>query len=354
MAYTTIDNPELYFQVKIYAGNAGSGTSNTQAITFDGSEDMSPDMVYIKCRDGVNNGEIFDAVRGVYKYLSTNSNGQENTAFTDNLTAFGSDGFTLGVNTGDDINDTGKNYVAWCWKAGNGTVTNTAGDKDSTVSVSTTAGISIVKWNNDTSGAISIGHSLGAIPDAVIVKKLDGNANWHSRFKGFAANDYIALNSTEAVGSSTSVFATLPTSALFYTGTASYHINSNLIAYCFTSIQGYSKFGSYTGNANVDGPYVHLGFKAAMIIIKDTQDAEQWILFDNKRAPGNVAVPGGLFPSSNAVEGTSTVRDIQWFANGFKPDGAGGEVNFSGKKYIYMAWAEAPLVNSNGVPCTAR
>ena len=349
MAYTTIDNPELYFQVKTYAGNAGAGTSNTQAITFDGSEDMSPDMVYIKARDGVNNGEIFDAVRGVYKYLSTNSNGQENTAFTDNLTAFGSDGFTLGVNTGDDINDTGKNYVAWCWKAGNGTVTNTAGDKDSTVSVSTTAGISIVKWENDTSDAISIGHSLGAIPDAVIVKKLDGNANWHSRWKGFAANDLIALNNNEAKSASTSVFATLPTSALFYTGAASYHINSNLIAYCFTSIQGFSKIGSYTGNNSADGVMIHLGFKPAFLMIR-ALDTSNWYMWDNKRDPFN-EMNASLSANQNIVEETS--REIDFLSNGFKCREARGSHNDTGE-FIYIAFAEAPFVNSNGVPCTAR
>ena len=349
MAYTTIDDPEAHFQTVLYTGN-----TTARDITFTGTNDMQPDLVWIKERSAVEGHKIFDAVRGATKLVQSSSANAEQTNAT-SLTAFNSDGFSLGTDSGDIVNEDGITHVAWCWKAGNGTATNTTGDKDSTVSVNTAAGISIVKWENDTSDAISIGHSLGAIPDAVIVKELGDATNWHSRWKGFAANDYISLNSTEAKGASTAVFATLPTSALFYTGTAAYHINANLIAYCFTSIQGFSKIGSFIGNGNADGPMVYTGFSPAYVVVKNSGGSEAWNVWNNK-TPGYNVANKNLQPNSTAAEQTSSagVKEIDFLSNGFKIRGSNTELNQSGNTHIYMAFAEAPLVNSKGVPCTAR
>tara|TARA_R110000824_G_scaffold50810_1_gene141625 strand:+ start:163 stop:1221 length:1059 start_codon:yes stop_codon:yes gene_type:complete len=350
-AYTTIDDPSAHFKVQLYTGN---GTDDT-TITFDDTDtNMAPDFSWIKNRNTeTKSHQWVDTVRGYNKYLFSDTTQAEQTQ-TDRLKAWTSDGFTLGDHA--TVNQNTIKYASWHWKAGGGTVTNTAGDKDSTVSVSTTAGISIVMWSNDTSDAISIGHSLGAIPDAVIVKERGDAVNWHGRFKGFAANDYISLNNNEAKGASTAVFATLPTTTLFYTGTAAYHINADLIAWCFTSIQGFSKIGSYTGNGNADGTFVYTGFRPAFIMLKNTAAAEDWWLMDNKREGFNSAESNrgnfALQPNANYAENTNHQADI--LSNGFKFRATSAEVNSSGVNYLYMAFAEQPFVNSNGVPCTAR
>ena len=312
---------------------------------------MAPDFSWIKNRNTeTKSHQWVDTVWGYNKYLFSDTTQAEQTQ-TDRLKAWTSDGFTLGDHA--TVNQNTIKYASWHWKAGGGTVTNTAGDKDSTVSVSTTAGISIVKWNNDTSGAISIGHSLGAIPDAILVKKRDGVANWHSRFKSFAANAYISLNNTEAKGSSTSVFATLPTSTLFYTGTASYHINSNLVAYCFTSIQGFSKIGTYTGNGNADGTFVYTGFRPAWVMYKRIDGSGSWYIHDTKRNTHNPA-NSQLIAQEPDAEATGSSYDMDILSNGFKMRNTGGERNGSGNVISYMAFAEQPFVNSEGVPCNAR
>ena len=349
MSYTTIDDPGLFFTAFLYPGAAGAFVAHT-GVGF------QPDWTWHKSRTSTGWHGVADVVRGVdadpgCKALYANSNSAEESNTTEYLDGYQSDGFKTGEN--GSFGAPSNNYVAWCWKAGNGTVTNTAGDKDSTVSVSTTAGISIVKWNNDTSGAISIGHSLGAIPDAILVKKRDGVANWHCRFKSFAANDYISLNNTEAKGSSTSVFATLPTSTLFYTGTASYHINSNLVAYCFTSIQGFSKFGSYVGNGNADGTFVYTGFRPAWVMYKRIDGSGSWYIHDTKRNTHNPA-NSQLIAQEPDAEATGSSYDMDILSNGFKMRNTGGERNGSGNVISYMAFAEAPFVNSNGVPCNAR
>ena len=343
MAYTTIDDPELYFQVKLYAGNAGAGTSNTQAITLDGSEDMSPDMVYIKARDGVNNGEIFDTVRGVYKYISTNSAGQENTAFTDNLTAFNSDGFTLGVNTGDDINDTGKNYVAWCWVK------------------SATVGLDIVTYTGNAT-ARTISHSLSAVPSVMWVKNLSpGDVDWrvyHHKNTAAPETDYLILNTTAATADDATAFNDVaPTSSVFSVGTSD-QSNGNtdsMMAFLFAEKQGFSKFGSFIGNGNADGPMVYTGFSPAYVVVKNAGGDEAWNVWNNK-TPGYNVANKNLQPNSNVVEQTSSagVKEIDFLSNGFKIRGSNTELNQSGNTHIYMAFAEAPLVNSKGVPCTAR
>ena len=341
MAYTTIDDPTAHFQVKTYTGNY-----DTNAITLDGDSNLQGDLIWLKQRDDATDGwHCYDSVRGVAEQLRLDDNRAESTT-SGILASFNTDGFTLGANNA--VNQDGSSHIAYVWKGANGTATNTAGDKDSTVSVNTTAGISIVKWNNNKSNAINIGHGLGAIPDAVIVKDEDSVANWHSRFKSFAANDYIALNNNEAKGASTSVFATLPTSTLFYTGTAAYHINTNCIAYCFTSIQGFSKIGTYTGNNNADGSFVYCGFRPAWVMTR-ALDTSNWYIWDNKTSTHN-EMNTSLSVNQTIAEETS--REIDFLSNGFKPREARGSHNDTGE-FIYMAFAEAPFVNSNGVPCNA-
>ena len=331
-AYTTIDDPEAYFQVRAY-----SGTGSSLAVTLDGDTDMQPDLVWIKNRGTTNNHEAFDSVRGATKTLYPDTNDEEYTNAT-GLSAFGSDGFTVGA--GGALNASGNNHVAWCWKE------------------SATAGIDIVAYTG-ASGDQTFAHSLGVAPDMYIVKER-GNANsWVVNHKSLTNQTgyYLLLNSTDAQATDSWFNATAPTSSVVSANDGDSPVNRDggtYIMYLFAGKQGFSKFGAYTGNGDADGPFVYTGFKPAVVIMKCSSDlGTPWLIWDNKR-PGHNVTNLRLRPSTNAAEDTSTADPIDLLSNGFKCRGTNDDSNKSGSTYIYMAFAEAPLVNSNGVPCNAR
>ena len=347
MAYTTINKSTDNFNTVTYTGNG-----STNAITGVG---FQPDFTWIKRRDGgTTSHQLFDAVRGVTKRLYSNTTDAENTNAT-TLTAFGTDGFTVGSNTG--VNPNGNGVVAWNWKAGTGAGSaNTDGSINTTyTSVNTTAGFSISKYTgNGTTGA-TVGHGLGAIPKWIIVKRLDsGTTNFQVYHSSMGAEKYIQLNTTSGQSDSDVLWNdTAPTNQVFSLGNYS-HVNYNgspHIAYCFAEKTGYSKFGSYTGNGNTDGTFIYTGFKPAFIMQKKTSGTSDWVIYDNKRDTSNV-VTQELKPNSNAAESSNTNIDI--LSNGFKQRANYAYTNNSGATYIYIAFAEAPLVGSNNVPCTAR
>ena len=347
MAYTTINKSTDNFNTVTYTGNG-----STNAITGVG---FQPDFTWIKRRDGgTTSHQLFDAVRGVTKRLYSNTTDAENTNAT-TLTAFGTDGFTVGSNTG--VNPNGNGVVAWNWKAGTGAGSaNTDGSINTTyTSVNTTAGFSISKYTgNGTTGA-TVGHGLGAIPKWIIVKRLDSaTTNFQVYHSSMGAEKYIQLNTTSGQSDSDVLWNdTAPTNQVFSLGNYS-HVNYNgspHIAYCFAEKTGYSKFGSYTGNGNADGTFVYTGFKPAFIMQKKTSGTSDWVIYDNKRDTSNV-VTQELKPNSNAAESSNTNIDI--LSNGFKQRANYAYTNNSGATYIYIAFAEAPLVGSNNVPCTAR
>ena len=338
-AYTTIDDPELYFQVKAYAGTDAS----PQAFTLDGDEDMQPDLVWIKNRGYANKHVLFDSVRGVNKSLTTDSNAAEVDQNSDGgyVSAFGSDGFTLteGSSSDNDTNDDRYTYVAWCWKE------------------SATAGFDIVSFTgNDTARTIS--HSLSAVPNMMILKDRDAGNDWfiyHSGNTSSPETDYLKLNSTAATADLNTLWNdTAPTSSVFTIGTNG-NINTtgnDYIAYLFTEKQGFSKFGSYTGNGSTDGAFIYTGFRPAQVILKATNTAQGWFMVDSKRSPFNPC-DGSLHPNATAAEDTSSDFFIDLNSNGFKLRDSDAQLNGS-YTYMYMAFAEAPFVNSNGVPCNAR
>ena len=347
MAYTTINKSTDNFNTVTYTGNG-----STNAITGVG---FQPDFTWIKRRDGgTTSHQLFDAVRGVTKRLYSNTTDAENTNAT-TLTAFGTDGFTVGSNTG--VNPNGNGVVAWNWKAGTGAGSaNTDGSINTTyTSVNTTAGFSISKYTgNGTTGA-TVGHGLGAIPKWIIVKRLDSaTTNFQVYHSSMGAEKYIQLNTTSGQSDSDVLWNdTAPTNQVFSLGNYS-HVNYNgspHIAYCFAEKTGYSKFGSYTGNGNTDGTFIYTGFKPAFIMQKKTSGTSDWVIYDNKRDTSNV-VTQELKPNSNAAESSNTNIDI--LSNGFKQRANYAYTNNSGATYIYIAFAEAPLVGSNNVPCTAR
>ena len=348
MAYTTVDNPELYFQTKLYTGNGSA-----QSFTLDGSENMQPDWVWIKPRSFDDNHILVDSVRGTNKILRSNLVNAEST-LTTMLTSFDSDGFTTGGN--DNVTRNSETFVAWNWKASGSTSSDSNGSITSTISANTTAVFSIVTYTGTGSNA-TVGHGLGAVPQMIIVKNRDGGTdNWAVYHGELGKDKWLKLNTSDASATDTVMWNdTTPTSSVFSVGT---YTNSNgntngMLAYCFSEKQGYSKFGSYEGNGNADGPFIYTGFKPAFVMCKSIDTTSNWNIFDNKRSTFN-DVDDYIKANANAAEDTGS-SDIQmdFLSNGFKIKGNNDEVNGS-ETFIYMTVAESPFVNSNGVPTNAR
>ena len=352
MSYTNgLDNPELYFQTKLYTGN-----SSTQSITFDGSENMQPDWVWCKSRNQSDNHALFDSVRGGQKQLRSNTSDAELTR-TNAISSFDSNGFSMGSQP--EMNSNSVTYVAWNWKAGGSASSNGNGSITSSVSANTTAGFSIVSYTGNGTAGATVGHGLGAVPQVLILKGRDQTENWTVYHEGLTSNNYaLRLNDTAAEFSQTlSWNDTTPTSSVFTlgggAGTSDYTNRSgiNMIAYCFAEKQGYSKYGKYTGNGSSDGTFVYTGFRPAWILYKNTSTADNWFLHDNKRQGFN---DDNELMFGDITQGESTVNRIRILSNGFKAIDSDKGVNQSGDTYIYLAIAESPFVNSNGVPTNAR
>ena len=350
MAYTSIDDPAQYFNTVIYTGDGGSNRSVTV--------DFQPDWVWIKERNGTNDQTIFDSVRGATKRLRANATEAEDTQ-ANQLKSFDSDGFTLGSLSA--VNSNGQNYVSWNWLAGGSASSNSDGSITSSVSASTTSGFSIVSWTG-TGSTGTLGHGLGVTPQMIIVKKRDtSGTDWitfGSVLGGTVGSEFIKLNFVNAktTGLNTSWFnQTAPTSSVFTVGTQSDLNGSSAtyIAYCFVEKKGYSKIGSFTGNGDNNGPFVYTGFRPAWIISKRTDNSSggEWNILDNKRDTFNVA-DAKLEANNSDAEETDEMYDI--LSNGFKITKGDGNINASGGTYIFMAFAESPFVNSNGVPTNAR
>ena len=347
MAYTTIDKPSDYFDTKLYTGNGG-----TQSIT---GLDFAPNFVWIKKKSAAGSHKLFDTIRGATEVLRTNLNDAEATQST-TLTSFTSDGFAVGSN--GDVNGNTNTIVSWNWKAGT-SFTNDAsstgvGSIDSTGSVNTDAGFSIISYTG-TGSVATIAHGLGVTPSCFITKCRSNNGTSWGMYHQSVGNTAFMEFSTAAKQTNAAYFNnTSPTSSVFTIGTDTINNGDGLtfIAYCFNDVQGYSKFGSYTGNGNTDGTFVYTGFKPAWVLCKTSSiSGEDWIVSDNKRNPSNETTTA-LFPNTTSADQSS--NSIDMLSNGFKMRTTGTYRNQSGVTYIYMAFAEAPFVNSSGVPNNAR
>ena len=336
--YTTIDNPGLFFNTKLWTGNDGSG----HAITGVG---FQPDFVWIKNRNTTDDHNLFDSVRGNTKTILSNSNAAEATN-TSRLESFDSDGITVGAD--NDTNRNGDSIVGWNWKANGGTTSsNSNGSITSTVQANTTAGFSIVSYTGTGSNA-TIGHGLSSAP-SMIIFKTRGTGNWLVYHQGIGNTHGVFLNTTSAKDDDATYFQdTDPTSSVFSIGTSTLVNDTNAyIAYCFAEIKGYSKFGSYTGNGG--SQFIYTGFKPAFVIEKRSSNASEWDMYDNKRNTFN-SVTKVLKPNDNAVE--ATYSGLNFLSNGFE---AKGSLNDSGQTLIYMAFAETPFVTAGTkAPGTAR
>jgi hypothetical protein len=336
-AYTTINDPELYFQTKLYTGDG-----STQSITLDGSEDMQPDFVWIKSRADTNPHTLVDSVRGATKIIWTNVNSTEGT-YTDEVTAFNSNGFSLGASSNAYTNENTETYVSWNWKE------------------SATAGFDIVLYTG-TGSNLDASHNLSAVPDFFMIKQRSYDQAWRVYHKNMTTADpysnRMVISEDGAETTSALGLDADPTSSVINIGTGTGCTNDNgetYVSYLWAEKQGFSKFGIYTGNGSTDGTFIYTGFRPAFLMVKRTSSTENWYMKDNKRDPYNEMNQSVLYANGNAAEDTGGA----WLkgdatANGFKIRINDTSSNGSGSTYIYMAFAEAPFVNSEGVPCNAR
>jgi hypothetical protein len=339
--------PSENFNTVLYTGNG-----STQSITGVGFG-SAPDLVWAKQRNGANPHEIADIVRGVNNTMGSSGTGADYNNTTYQYNSFDTDGFTVTDDAAGNyaINGSGKTYVAWNWKAGGSASSNSNGTITSSVSANPSAGFSIVSYTGTGSNA-TVGHGLTlAAPEMVIVKSRDTANSWNTWHEALPATNYVVLNSTQAAQAYAPLWnSTAPTSSVFSLGTDQGGNKSSdaFIAYAFHSVDGYSKVGSYTGNGSTDGTFVHCGFRPAYVMVKVTNTASSWLVFDTKRAVYNVVNNIELAPNSSGAEGADAgdiSHDI--LSNGFKWRATGGDVNGSGNTYIFLAFAENPFKHTN-------
>ena len=351
--YTTIDDPSEHFQTTLYTGNAAD-----RSITNTGNSDLQPDFVWIKPRNATFDHLLQNSTSGVTKYVKSNSSAAEDTA-SSLIQAFQTDGFSLSA--GGSWNQSGQTDVAWQWKANGGTrstFTESGNNPGGGYQVNTTAGFSIVDYTG-TGGAGTVSHGLSAIPKVIIVRRRSGVSDWnvyHASNTSAPETDFLALNLTNATSDATRWNDTAPTTSVFSVGTDD-AVNGDAetyLAFVFAEKQGYSKFGKYVGNGNASGPFVYTGFRPAFVMVKGSDSASEWQIYDHKR-PGYNFPNYNLSPNNTTAEYTGeSYHNMDILSNGFKALLTDVAVNKAGETYTYMAFAEHPFVTSTGIPTTAR
>jgi hypothetical protein len=353
MAYSSITKPTLYFDTVTW------DTVDTSIDTLS----FAPDFAWIKIRDNADSHCGFDTVRGVQKRITLGQSSAESTQSAE-LTAFNSDGYTLG--TGDNVNRASKKACSWNWKGGGTAASNSDGTITSSISANTTSGFSIVTYSGNGTAGATVGHGLGVTPGMIWVKRRGTSDGWivyHNKsLSSNPATVHSRLDTTAVTSDDNTKFNdTEPTSSVFSIGsdTAVNSSSDTYVAYCFAEKKAFCKIGSYEGNGSTDGTFIYTGFKPALIIIKNIDATKHWMLYDNKRAdefnPQNERmIISGAFTSYE-----SDSRAIDFLSNGFKMKDNGTDsssVNASGNTHIYYAVAESPLVAnvSGGLPTTAR
>ena len=336
--------PQKHFDVILYTGQNTSSLYNVTGLEF------SPDLVIGKARNDTIGHIFIDTVRGDDKQIETPDNSAEVTRGTPSY-RFLKDGFA--VSTGGNLNNP-VNYVAWCWKAGGTAVTNTDGTINTQVSVNEEAGFSIATYTGNGATTATIGHGLGKTPDWIMIKNRSSSADWVVMHKGIGSYDGgnykhqpIKLNSSGAKTSILGIWQTPNSSTQQISDGQTSGSNrpltnasgDNYVAYFWAEIPGFSKFGYYYGNGNSDGSYVHLGFRPAWLMVKKTNTANSWVIFDAKRSTTNL-VDDYLIAEGADAEATSANVSVDFLSNGVKFRSGYDIVNAG--DYIYMAFAEQP------------
>ena len=335
----TIQNGAQYMAATTYTGTGATQTLNNavNGVSF------APDFVWVKARSFAYSHRLQNSIVGTTYALDSSSTSAEFSDAGGNITAFNSNGFSVGTYV--SVNNNGTTYVAWQWKAGGTAVTNTAGSITSSVSANTTAGFSVVTFTNvpTANSPYTVGHGLGVAPSFYIIKARSYVGNWDCYHSALGNNADIRMNLTNAVVSPYGGWQTTsPTSSVF-TINGSYFSTSTsdtFVAYCFAAIPGYSAFGSYTGNGSTDGPFVYCGFRPRYVMVKYSSSTGNWVLKDSARDTSNPELATLFANLSNAEAST---WNIDFLSNGFKIRDAGADLNASGGTYIYAAFAENPF-----------
>ena len=341
-----INKPNEYFNTKLYTG---TGASNSVDVGF------QTDFTWIKDRDsGASYHYLYDTVRGAGVAIYSNDTASEATNIN-NLASFDASGFTVG--TGGGVNASGNNFVSWNWLAGGTGVSNTDGTITSSVSANTTSGFSIVSFTGNGIQDATVGHGLGVTPAMIIVKNRDDTPNWRVWHQGLSGPTYyFGLNQTNGQSTSSTVFNGQASTTFTIGNDPAVNDNTEkIIAYCFAEKKGFSKFGSYTGNGSADGPFIYTGFKPALFIVKKSSaSGTNWKIFDNKRATTFNPTQTPFNANDSDAEDDNSAYALDFLSNGIKLRNTNGNMQNSGDTYIYMAFAENPLVGTNNIPATAR
>lgn len=336
-----ITKPNQHFDAVTRNGFGSSGGSIT-------SLNFQPDFWWEKARSTISNHTLIDSIRGVNKELYSNLTNAESTG-SNFLTSFNSNGFTMGSNDWG----TGTTLVDWVWKAGGTAVTNTNGTQTSTVSVNTTAGFSIVTFTCtglNVNG--TVGHGLGVAPKFIITKSVGSGSNWvvyHSSVST-DVNKFLRLNDDSALTTLSNVWGdALPTSTVFgIRGDVTLAASATAVAYCFAEVDGYSKFGSYTGNGSTDGPFIYTGFRPRFLLVKRSNSSgTYWNMYDTNRSVSNVTDDILYANLSDAEVANEATLAFDILSNGFKARTTGTSINGNGNTYVYVAFAEAPFKFAN-------
>ena len=342
-------SPADYFDVFTWTGTGNTGRSFTDLA-------FQPDLVWAKNRNKAYGNVLYDSVRGAgaNKELSSDITGAEGSLVTsiyDYLSSFDSNGFTStfsGSNFAAYFNDLNDPFVAWNWKANGSGVSNNVGSITSTVSANTESGFSIVTFSGASAG--TVGHGLGVAPKVIMIKTRTTTLGWYVYTETIGSSGWLQLDTTAAAvtGNSAAFGGTDPTSTVFTYGSGLAG-TGDYVAYCFADVEGFSKFSSYVGNGNADGPFVYTGFRPAFIMVKSSTIADIWCIWDSKREGSliNENPSAVIHPNLNQAESKPSSRDIDWFSNGFKATGTDTSMNGNGATHIYMAFAETPFKYSN-------
>jgi len=325
----------------------GTGAALTVSNAVNGVS-FQPDLVWVKSRSGVTSHTLIDSVRGVQKWIGSNSTSAEQT-YAGTVDAFTSSGFTVGSDAWTGAG--GSTYVGWNWKANGAAVTNTSGSISSQVSANTTAGFSVVTYTgNGTSGA-TVGHGLSTTPQMIIIKGRNAAGNWQVYHQAIGNTGIVCLDLTIATYTTALAWNnTSPTSSVFTLGSGG-DLNGSAktyVAYCWAAVPGYSAFGSYTGNGSSDGPFVYLGFRPRWIMIKNitAASAGSWRIYDTSRATYN-ADGTLLWADLASAEVTDAAYQLDHVSNGFKIRNTSSDFNASSNTYIYACFAENPFKYAN-------
>jgi hypothetical protein len=327
--------------VKLYTGN--NSTQSISGLKF------SPDLAWFKGRSGTYWHAVVDSVRGRSSGLSTNSTNAEYTSSAANdLVSFDSTGFTLGpVSNWSSINRNGESLVAWTWDAGSSTVSNTDGTITSQVRANPSAGVSVATWTSASSSTTnSFGHGLAKTPEFIVMKSRNNagnNSNWWVYHSAIGATKRLYLNTTDAA-TTTNVWVSGPSSSVVNIKSGAWQ-PGDWITYAFAPVEGFSAFGSYTGNGSNDGPFVYTGFRPRYLLIKGTSLSHNWYVFDSSRDSYN-GVQAFLNPPGSNAESTAAGVLYDFTSNGFKLRSGNGELNGNSYNYIYAAFAEHPFKTS--------